>query len=58
MNDRVLYAYFEVDSNDLFVVTPEGNYFSFPCEKYSENSPSEQIIDPKSHKMYTVIFNE
>lgn len=58
MDSKILYADIELESNDLFVVTPEGNYFSFPSDKYSENSPSEQIIDPKSHKMYTVVFNE
>ena len=58
MNVDVLYADFEPTGNDLFVVTPEGNYFNFPSSKFNENSEPTQIVDPKSHKIYTVIFNE
>lgn len=51
-----LYADYELNGNDMFVVTPEGNYFNFPG--YTEDSSPESIIDPKSHKQYTVVFSE
>ena len=60
-NDTViLYADFELDSktNDMFVVTPENNYFNFSGDDYNESHPDTVIIDPKSHKRYTVRFNE
>ena len=56
MEQEKLYADIELESNDMFVITPEGNYFNFPASKYNENSPDETIIDPKSHKIYTVVF--
>lgn len=58
MSNNVLYADYEIDSNDMFVVTPEGNYFNFPAPEYDDTHGPETIIDQKSHKKYTVIFNE
>jgi len=57
---EILYADFEVNgcTKDMFVVTPEGNYFNFPSDEYDENHDDVQIVDPKSHKIYTVKFNE
>lgn len=55
---NILYADVEIDSNDFFVITPEGNYFNFPADKFDENSNDFTIIDTKSHKMYTVKFHE
>ena len=58
--DNILYADFEIESenNDMFVVTPEGNYFNFPSDTYNENHEDVTIIDPKSHKIYVVKFND
>lgn len=53
-----LYADREIESDDMFVVTPEGNYFTFDFNKYNEGSDDVTIIDPKSHKTYNVTFNE
>ena len=53
-----LYADFEIDSDDMFVVTPEGNKFTFSAESYNEDHEPESIIDPTSHKEYIVVFNE
>jgi len=53
-----LYADFELEGKDMFVVTPEGNYFKFEYPEYSEEHENETIIDPKSHKPYIVVFNE
>lgn len=55
-----LYADFELNSktNDMFVITPEGNYFNFPGNEFDESHDVAAIIDPKSHKMYNVVFNE
>lgn len=60
MEEMVLYADFELDNakNDMFVVTPEDNYFTFPGDIYDENHEPVSIIDPKSHKAYMVKFNE
>lgn len=55
---EIIYADYEVDSQDMFVVTPEGNYFNFPHPEYTEEHKPQDIIDPKSHKMYTVVFSE
>ena len=56
-NEMTLYADQELNSNNWFVVTPEGNYFTFDADKYNENSDDTMIIDPRSHKTYTVCFN-
>ena len=53
-----LYADFEIDSDDMFVVTPEGNKFTFSSESYNEDHEPESIIDPTSHKENIVVFNE
>lgn len=58
MPNDILYADVEVDSNDYFVITPEGNYFNFPSDKFNENSDDFVIIDTKSHVPYTVKFHE
>ena len=55
--ENVIYADFELEGNDMFVVTPEGNYFNFSGSEYDESHEPETIIDPKSHKVYTVVFN-
>ena len=57
--DNVLYADYVLDENskDMFVITPEGNYFDFPAPEYDENHESVIIVDPKSHKNYTVRFD-
>ena len=59
-NDQndVLYADVEIDSNDFFVITPEGNYFNFPSDKFNENINDFTIVDTKSHKPYIVKFHE
>lgn len=60
MSDNVLYADFELNSktNDMFVITDEGTYFNFPGTEYDENHEDITVVDPKSHKIYTVHFNE
>lgn len=57
---QILYADYEVNSetDDMFVVTPEGNYFNFPGDEYSEKHEEVTIIDTKSHTPYIVKFNE
>lgn len=58
MDSIKLYADIELESKDFFVITPEGNYFNFPCADFNENHEDVAIVDPKSHKRYTVVFNE
>lgn len=60
MGNNTLYADFEPVSktNDMFVVTPEGNYYNFPGDEFTENHTPIDIIDTKSHKIYKVLFNE
>ena len=53
--ENTIYADFEFNSDDMFVVTPEGNYFNF--SGYTEDHAPETIMDPKSHIVYTVVFN-
>lgn len=53
-----IYADYELVGNDMFAITPEGNKFTFKGDEYNENHEPEMIIDPTSHKQYTVIFNE
>lgn len=55
---ETIYADFEINSNDMFVVTPEGNKFTFSSQDYNEEHTPETIIDPTSHKEYVVVFNE
>ena len=54
----ILYADFELDSDDMFVITPEGNYYNFPSQEYNEHSQDLIITDTKSHKRYRVCFSE
>ena len=56
--DNILYADVEQNSDDFFVVTPEGNYYNFPCDKFSENSDDITIVDTKSHIPYVVKFHD
>lgn len=51
-----LYADYELDSNDMFVVTPEGNYFNFPGKEYDDSHEDIVIVDTKSHIRYIVSF--
>lgn len=53
-----LYADYELDSDNMFVVTPEGNRFVFRAPEYTDAHEDETIIDPASHKTYIVCFNE
>lgn len=58
--NTVLYADFEVGNpnNDMFVVTPEGNYYNFPGDTYDESHEDITVVDTKSHRPYTVKFND
>ena len=56
MVEQILYADLELKGKDWFVITPEGNYFTFERNKYNENSDDTMIIDPRSHKTYIVRF--
>ena len=60
MDNNILYADFEIESenNDMFVITPEGNYFNFPGDAYDEGHEDITVVDPKSHKIYVVKFND
>lgn len=60
LTGNILYADFELDSvnNDMFVVTPEGNYFNFPGDDYNEQHDDVCIIDSKSHRQYIVKFKD
>mgnify|MGYP003504667981 CR=1 FL=1 len=60
MNTKIqnIYADFEIDSDDMFVVTPEGNKYSFPAPEYTEKHDPEIIVDTTSHLQYNVIFDE
>ncbi len=58
MDIEKLYADIELDGEDFFVITPEGNYYHFPKSEFDENHPDVVIVDSQSHKKYTVVFNE
>ena len=53
-----IYADYEYDSDDMFVVTPEGNRYTFPAPEYTDKHDPEIIADTTSHKQYNVIFDE
>lgn len=53
-----IYADYEYDSDDMFVVTPEGNRYSFPAPEYTDKHDPEIIVDTTSHIQYNVIFDE
>lgn len=53
-----IYADYEYDSDDMFVVTPEGNRYTFPAPEYTDKHDPEIIVDTTSHIQYNVIFNE
>ena len=53
-----IYADYEYDSDDMFVVTPEGNRYTFPAPEYTDKHDPEIIVDTTSHIQYNVIFDE
>lgn len=53
-----IYADYEHDSDDMFVVTPEGNRYTFPASEYNDKHDPEIIVDQTSHIQYNVIFDE
>ena len=53
-----IYADYEYDSDDMFVVTPEGNRYTFPAPEYTDKHDPEIIVDTTSHIEYNVIFDE
>lgn len=53
-----IYADYEYDSDDMFVVTPEGNRYTFPAPEYTDKHYPEIIVDTTSHIQYNVIFDE
>ena len=53
-----IYADYEYNSDDMFVVTPEGNRYTFPAPEYSDKHDPEIIVDTTSHIQYNVIFDE
>ena len=53
-----IYAEYEYDSDDMFVVTPEGNRYTFPAPEYTDKHDPEIIVDTTSHIQYNVIFDE
>lgn len=53
-----IYADYEYDSDDMFVVTPEGNRYTFPAPEYTDKHDPEIIVDTTSHMQYNVIFDE
>lgn len=55
-----IYADYKLDNtNDMFVITPEGNEFIFLSEDgYNDTHIPVTVIDPSSNKNYLVIFNE
>ena len=42
----------------MFVVTPEGNRYTFPAPEYTDKHDPEIIVDTTSHMQYNVIFDE
>lgn len=57
MEKKIIYADIRIDCDDWFVITPEGNEFTFPHEEYNEYHNDIEIVDPKSDKTYIVRFN-
>ena len=53
-----IYADYEYDSDDMFVVTPEGNRYTFPAPEYTDKHDPEIIVDTTSYIQYNVIFDE
>lgn len=54
-----IYADFKLDSNDMFVVTPEGNEFIFlKDDGFDEEHIPVTVLDPTSKNTYLVIFDE
>ena len=44
-----IYADYEYNSDDMFVVTPEGNRYTFPAPEYTDKHDPEIIVDTTSH---------
>ena len=57
-NIENIYADYEYNSDDMFVVTPEGNRYTFPAPEYTDKHDPEIIVDTTSHMQYNVIFDE
>ena len=57
-NIENIYADYEYDSDDMFVVTREGNRYTFPAPEYTDKHDPEIIVDTTSHIQYNVIFDE
>ena len=57
-NIENIYADYEYDSDDMFVITPEGNRYIFPAPEYTDKHDPEIIVDTTSHIQYNVIFDE
>lgn len=53
-----IYADLEIASENMFAVTPEGTYFTFEYPEYTPEHSDVIVVDPKSHKDYTVVFDE
>ena len=53
-----IYADYAYNSDDMFVVTPEGNRYTFPAPEYTDKHDPEIIVDTTSHMQYNVIFDE
>ena len=53
-----IYADYEYNSDDMFVVTTEGNRYTFPAPEYTDKHDPEIIVDTTSHMQYNVIFDE
>ena len=57
-NIENIYDDYEYNSDDMFVVTPEGNRYTFPAPEYTDKHDPEIIVDTTSHMQYNVIFDE
>ena len=57
--DKIYADYRLDDTKDMFVITPEGNEFTFAhSDGFNENHNPVTITDPKSFKNYLVVFDE
>ena len=57
-NIEKIYGDYEHHRDDMFVVTPEGNRYTFPAPEYTDKHDPEIIVDTTSHIQYNVIFDE
>ena len=52
-----IYADYKLDSNDMFVITPEGTEFLFLAEDgFDDTHIPVTVVDNNSRKTYLVIF--